>query len=109
MTFTCLSDSNDDLRYQQHIIASNVQMKKKWALGGRGSLPRVTVLPGQIRQKPQYVSSSVPLAPREHPIGNFRMPKAVQASHFDPDFLDLCTFILKTFELRMDSKIVCNP
>lgn len=72
-------------------------------------LPWVTVLPDQLIQKPQFVSSSAPLTRRDHPTGNFRMPKAFQASHSDPDFLDLCTSVLKTFEFRMDFKIVHNP
>lgn len=67
------------------------------------------MLPDQLIQKPQCVSSSAPLTRRDHPTGNFRMPKAFQANHSDPDFLDLCTFVLKTFEFRMDSKIVCKP
>lgn len=74
----------------------------------RRYLPWVTVSPDQLIEKPQCVSFSAPLTRRDHPTGNFRMPKAFQASHSDPDFLDLCTFVLKTFEFRMDSKIVHN-
>lgn len=90
-------------------MASSVQMKRKWALRSRGSLPKTLVLPGQVRQKPQGVHSLALLTHRDRPIGTFRIAKSAQDGHFVPDYLDLSTFVLITFELRMDSKTVCNP
>lgn len=109
MRAECLSGSNDDVRHQQQIMAPSVQMKRERSLRRRGSLPKISVLPGQVRQKPQGVHSLVPLTHRDHPIGTFRVAKSAPASHFVSDYLDLCTFVLITFELRTDSKIVYNP
>lgn len=100
----CLSGSNNDVRHQQQIMAPSVQMKRKWGLRRRGSLPKISVLPGQVWQKPQGAQPLVPLTHRDHPIGTFRVAKSAPASHFVPGHLDLCTFVL-TFEFRRDSKI----
>lgn len=61
-------------------MAPRVQMKRKWALRSRGSLPKIEVLAGQVRLMPQGVHALVPLTHRDHPIGTLELPSQLRTA-----------------------------